>query len=121
MTPIPIVILLTSTVALGIYLGTRYLRHLPRPPVLIGLHFLFGAACLEPIAIVLHGGIVGAQTKPPLTGLLTAAFIAMALASGVTAVMIGRRSRQTANVALSIHAGLAASAFTLMVAWVLKL
>ena len=120
MIEIPIVILITATVGLGIYMGLRYLKRIRNTPMIIGTHFLLGAATLEPMVIVLHGGVNG-HAKAPIFGVLSAAFVGLALMSGATAVMIGRQSRRTADIALASHAGLAATAFFLMVAWVLKL
>ena len=41
--------------------------------------------------------------------------------TGVTAVMVGRKSRQTANLTLATHAGVAATAFVILLAWAFKL
>lgn len=120
MIAIPIVILITATVGFGLYLGLNYLRRVRNKPTIIGVHFLLGAASLEPMVIVLHGGVNG-HARPPLFGILSAAFVGLALLSGVTAVMIGRQSRQTANIALASHASIAAAAFFLMIAWIVTL
>jgi hypothetical protein len=106
------------TVALGLWLGLRYLGRKRNTPVMVGFHFLLGALSLEPMVIALRGGIGGPPAPASLVGTLAAAGLALALFSGITAVMIGRGSRRTANVALGTHAAVAASAFLLMVGWV---
>jgi hypothetical protein len=107
-----------ATVALGLLLGLRYLRRVRNTPVLIGSHFLLGALSLEPMVVALRGGLGGVAAKPSLAGGLAAGLLTLALLSGVSAVMIGRRSRGTANVALGSHAAVAASAFICLVVWV---
>ena len=63
MLAIPIVLLVSATVAIGLYMGLRYLRRARNPPTLIGVHFLLGAASLEPMLIVLRGGLGHPATK----------------------------------------------------------
>jgi hypothetical protein len=116
-----ILILITVTAGLGVYMGLRYLRGLRNRPGVTATHFLLAALSLEPLVIGLRGGIGGAAAKPSLFGVLAAALIALALLSGVTAVMIGRKSRQTANIALGTHAGIAATGYLLLWAWALNL
>jgi hypothetical protein len=120
MLSIPIVILVVATASLGVYLGLRYLRHERNKPIVIGLHILLGAMTLEPMVIAMRGGLGGVPVQPSMFGVLGACGLALALFSGVTAVMIGRRSRQTANVALTCHAAVAASAVLLIGAWALR-
>ena len=57
MIAIPIVIPITATVGFGLYPGLNYLRQVRNKPTIIGVHFLLGAASLEPLVIVLHGGV----------------------------------------------------------------
>ncbi len=121
MLAIPIVLLVSATVAIGLYMGLRYLRRARNPPTLIGVHFLLGAASLEPMLIVLRGGLGHPATKLSPIGLVAAGLIALALMTGVTAVMVGRKSRQTANLTLATHAGVAATAFVILLAWAFKL
>ena len=121
MLAIPIVVLVSATVALGLILGFRYLKRVRNPPTLIGVHFLLGAASLEPMLIVLRGGLGHAAVKLSPVGVAAAGLICVALISGVTAVMVGRKSRQTANLTLATHAGVAATAYLVLLAWAFKL
>jgi uncharacterized membrane protein YozB (DUF420 family) len=114
-----ILALVIATMSVGVYMGLRHLRRLRNRPSVIGLHFILGALTLEPLVVVLRGAPNGAGPKPTLLGVLGAIFIMLALFSGVMAVMIGRKSRQTANVALATHAGVATTAFLLLAAWAL--
>jgi hypothetical protein len=120
MIAIPIALLISATVGLGLYLGYRYLKRIRNTPGLIGTHFLLGAASFEPMVLVLRGGVAG-HAKLSLIAMLMVGGVGLALFSGVTAVMIGRKSRQTANIALATHAGFGLSVFLLMVAWALTL
>jgi hypothetical protein len=115
-----ILALVAATMAVGVYMGLRYLRRLRNRPSVIGLHFILGALTLEPLVVVLRGAPNGGVAKPTVIGVLGALFVLMALMSGVTAVMIGRKSRQTANIALASHASVATVAFLLLLAWALK-
>ena len=120
MLAIPIVILVSVTVAIGLYMGLRYLRRARNPPTLVGVHFLLGAASLEPMLIVLRGGLGHAAARLSPVGIAAAGLIGLALMSGVTAVMVGRTSRQTANLTLATHAAVAAGAYLLLLIWAFK-
>ncbi len=117
MIAIPILLLITATVGVGLYMGLRYLRRQRNRPTIIGLHFLLGAFSLEPMVVTMRGGLGHPAEKLSPLAIAAAVFVALALFSGVTAVMIGRQSRQTANIALASHAGLAAAAFALVMTW----
>lgn len=118
MLAIAILLLVSVTVAIGLYMGLRYLKRQRNTPGVIGTHFLLGALTLEPMLIGLRGGIGLAPVRPSLAGSLAAGLIAVALFTGITAVMIGRKSRQTANIALGTHAAVAGSAYILLWVWV---
>jgi hypothetical protein len=121
MIALPALILLGVTVALGLYLGLQFLRKQPMRPGMIGLHFLLGAGGLEVMVMLLRGAPSGRLAVPGSLGNSAAAFLAMALIAGVTAPMIGRRSRRTAAIALATHASLALGGFLLFLAWVVQL
>jgi Ca2+/Na+ antiporter len=110
--------LVLATMAVGLYMGIRYLRHLRNRPSIIGLHFILGFLSLEPLAFLLRGAMSTATPRPSLVGILGGCGIMLALVSGVTAVMVGRKSRQTANVTLATHVSLATGAFLLLATWV---
>jgi hypothetical protein len=120
MRAIPIVVLLTISVSLGLLLGYQYLRRVRSKPVLIGMHFLFGAASLEILAMLLRGAPDGTTVTPGTFGKVAAAFVVAALFTGVVGPMLGRQSRTTMNVALGTHATVAATAFVLILIWVAR-
>ena len=120
MLAIPIVILLTGAVGLGVYMGLRYLRRLRNKPTIIGLHFLLGAGVLEPALIAMRGGMGGPLKQISFASALGVTFVGLALVTGITAVMIGRKSRQTADIALATHVGVAAIAFVLIMTWAIS-
>jgi hypothetical protein len=105
MLAIPVLVLVSATVTLGVILGLEYLRGVRSRPTMIGMHFLLGAASLEVLVMLLAGA-------PDGTVLLVAA-----LFIGVITPMIGRQSRPTMNIALAAHAIVAASGFVVLVAW----
>lgn len=110
-------ILLSGAVVLGLVLGVDYLRRVRSRPVLIGLHLLLGAGGVELIAIVLRGTPDGKVMPAGWPGKFAALLLLMALFTGLLAPMVGRRSRNTMNLALATHVSLAAVGFTLLLAW----
>ena len=54
MTAVPVLVILSAAVLLGLYLGLLYLRG-ERKPVLIGVHFLLGVGGLEALVMLMHG------------------------------------------------------------------
>ena len=114
---IPVLLLYTVTVGLGLYLGYEYLRRIRSRPAMIGIHFLLGAAGMELVAMLLAGAPDG---RAPLAGALAhaaAGVLLLALFTGVLAPMIGRRSRPVMNAALATHACAACAGFVLLLAW----
>ena len=118
MTVIPVLILLSAAVVLGIVLGLQYLRRERSKPALIGFHLLLGAGGLEVLAMLLHG--TPDRRILPSGGQLTAAaaLVMAAMFSGLIAPMIGRQSRRTMNVALVIHTLIGLTSVVLLLAWV---
>jgi hypothetical protein len=116
-TVIPVLILLSVAVVLGIVLGLQYLQRERSPPVLIGFHLLLGAGGLEMLAMLLHG--TPDRRILPAGALLTAAaaMVMAAMFSGLIAPMVGRQSRRTMNVALLIHTLVGLTGFVLLLAW----
>ena len=120
MTAIPVLVILTAAVLLGLYLGLLYLRG-DRKPALIGFHLLLGVGGLEALVMLLHGTPDGSTTPDDGSlGMTAAAFFAAALISGLTAALL-RRSPVTANVILATHAGAGTIGFVLFLAWMSSL
>ena len=67
MKPLPILFVITAGVALGLYLGWRFLRRERGKPVVIGLHVVLGVVGLEGVAMLITGGMGGGD---PATGQL---------------------------------------------------
>jgi hypothetical protein len=108
---------LAGAVVLGLLLGLDYLRHVRSRPTLIGFHLLLGAGSLEVIVMLLRGSPDGVALAAGPMLKSTAALVAFALCSGLVAPMIGRRSRSTMNVALTVHVTAAACGFVLCIVW----
>jgi hypothetical protein len=107
--------LLTFGAGLGLYLGLLYLRRVRRP-VLVGAHLLLGAAGIETMVITLRGKADGVITTGSF-GIVAVALLAAALVSGLSAPLLGKRSRQRMNILLAIHAGIGLSGFVMFLTW----
>jgi hypothetical protein len=114
---IPVLVLFTATVALGLFLGYQYLRRIPSRPTMIGIHLLLGAGGMELVAMLLAGTPDGAAAPTGKLAHAAAALLLLALFTGLLAPMIGRRSRPTMNAALATHACAAGAGFALLLAW----
>lgn len=121
MIALPIVALLTAGVGLGLLLGLRYLRGLPRKPVMIGAHLLLGAGTLEQIAVLLHGTPSGDVIADQMLGRVALVLIAGALLFGLCAPLLSRQSRRGAEALLVGHASLGALGFAALIAWTFSL
>lgn len=118
---IPVLVLLSAAVALGLVLGLQYVRRVGSKPTLIGLHLILGGAGLEGMAILLRGTPDGTRLPAGVLGNAAAILLAMAMITGFASPMIGRRwPRKTGSIALATHAGLAAIGFVLFLAWWLR-
>jgi len=117
---LPAILFLAGAVVLGLLLGRDYLRRVRSKPALIGFHFLLGAGGIE-VTLMLMRGAPGGTTLPVSLLLKSAAaLLGFALLAGVLAPIIGRRSRGTMNVALSVHVSAAATGFLLYLVWFAK-
>ncbi|GEM_PF-1840373 len=117
MLAIPVLVLVSATVTLGVILGLEYLRGVRSRPTMIGMHFLLGAASLEVLVMLLAGAPDGTVLLVGRLGHVAAGLLVAALFIGVITPMIGRQSRPTMNIALAAHAIVAASGFVVLVAW----
>lgn len=119
MNAIPAALLLTAAAALGVYLGVLYLRRVRRP-ALIGVHLLLGAASMQVTLMMLRGMPNGESAPATTIGLAAAACLAAAMFSGLLAPLIGRGSRQAANIAVLSHATAGLGGFLLFMTWILR-
>ena len=117
MTSIPAALLLTTAVALGLYLGWLYLKRVRRP-ALIGLHLLLGAASLQVTLMMLRGMPNGDAAPATQAGTAAAACLAAAMFSGFVTPLLFRGSRAAANAAVAAHAMAGAAGFVLFMLWV---
>ena len=122
---LPALILLSLTVAFGLYLGQAFLRRQPRRPMVIGLHLLFALGSLEGLVIALHADVEGgsivdsvSSAGPDRTAITMLALIALALFTGLVRSAIGRSTRAVATTTLALHAGLAAAGFATALSWI---
>lgn len=120
MTWLPVLLLLTCGVGLGITMATRNWRGPPRKPVLIGLHILFGAGALEELVVSLHGTESVAALSSANGGSLTALLIAATLFIGFSVPLISRRAPQAARRVLVLHAATGLTAFAALIVWLAK-
>ncbi len=114
---IPVLVLFSGAVALGLYLGYEYLRGIRSRPVMVGIHLLLGAGGMELVAMLLAGTPDGDAAPTGTLARAAAGLLLLALFTGILAPMIGRRSRPTMNAALATHAGAAGAGFVLLLAW----
>lgn len=118
MTLLPPLILLASSVALGLYLGYGYLRRRRNRPALIAFHILPGLGALEVMAMLLRGSPDGTLVPSAALGKAAALALVVAILVGVLTPMLARdRPRSVTTVSLTLHAVLAGAAFVLLVAW----
>lgn len=117
MKAIPVIILLSVTVAFGVFMAIQYLKRQPLQPIMIGLHFLCGAASLEILAMLLRGAPDGTLLSPGGMIKLGGGLVVLAMLSGILVPMLGRDSRRTMNTTLAVHAACGALGFALLVIW----
>ncbi len=115
MKTIPVLVLLGAAVCLGLFLGTQYLRQVRSRPAMIGLHLLLGAGGFEVLVMLLSGAPDGTVLAAGGQGRIAAGLLLLALFTGLTAPMVGRRSRPTMSAALATHAAAALAGFALLV------
>jgi len=115
---LPVVIFFGAAACLGVILGLQYLKGIRSKPVMIGMHLLLGAAGLEVMVMTLAGAPDGTVMWTGTLGRAAAGFLAAALFIGILSPMVGRRSRQTMNIALATHATVASVGVVLLLAWV---
>ena len=118
MKALPVVIFFGAAACLGVILGLQYLKGIRSKPVMIGMHLLLGAAGLEVMVMTLAGAPDGTVMWTGTLGRAAAGFLAAALFIGILSPMVGRRSRQTMNIALATHATVASVGVVLLLAWV---
>lgn len=118
MIAIPAVLIITTGVAIGVYLGLLYLRGVRPRKIVLGAHILLGMGGLEQLAILMRGAPSGAALNVGSFGTGAAALFALALLSGFTAPLLGQRSRRNGEFMLATHALTGAAGFVLLLVWI---
>lgn len=110
--------LTTLAVALGVVLVLWHLRGTEakdRPPSWLGiLHGALGLLSLIVLTVVLRGPVRGVATGVSHFGLIAAWLFVAAL---VTGLYVWTRRRKGPAISLAVHAGVAVTGRTLLVAW----
>ena len=114
----PPLTLLAVNAAIGLVLGTQFLRRRRNPPLLIGLHLLLGGSGLETLAMLLRGPPDGAPAATGSLAALAAGCVMLAMLCGLCAPVLARYSRLGANATVAIHASFAAAGLALLIGWV---
>jgi hypothetical protein len=121
MRPLPIVLVITAGVALGLYLGWRFLRRERGRPAAIGAHVILGVIGLEGVAMLIMGTPDGGD---PATGRLVrmaGLFLVFAVMTGFAAPLLSRkRPRRFGLAAVGVHAVVAATGYALLIAWAVQ-
>jgi drug/metabolite transporter superfamily protein YnfA len=121
MNALPIVLVMTAGVAVGVYLGWLFLRRERSKPTVIGAHVILAVIGLEGVAMLIKGTPDGAD---PATGQLVRAaglFLVLAVMTGFATPMISKkRPRKVGMAAIGVHAAVAATGYVLLVAWAMQ-
>jgi tryptophan-rich sensory protein len=111
MTKLPVALLLTAAVALGLTLGVLYLRGV-RKPGLVAVHVLLGLAALETMMLVVR------STRASTTAAMVAAgFLAWSAFSGLIRPMIADRNKRHGEGLLITHAAAGLTGFVVFLIW----
>ena len=105
-----------STVAIGLYMGWRFLMGERNNRVLIGFHLVLGVIGLEVTALLIKSAPGGARalgSLGPTVALLTTA----TLFTGLLVPLVAQPRPKWATPALVVHARVGAVAFALYLIW----
>ncbi len=115
---LPLLLLLSASMGLGLWMGWQFLRRLGSNPIHIGFHLILGVAGLEMVVMLLRGAPDGSVAAAGALGKSTALVLATAVITGfATSVLARRWSRQGSAWVLAIHALLGSAGFVLFLAW----
>ncbi len=118
MITIPVLLLVTSAVLLGVYLGIFYLRRVRPRRILLDAHILMGMGGLEQLALLIYGAPSGVIMRAGSLGTTAAGLFALAMLSGFTAPLLGQQSRRNGEIMLATHATAGIAGFVFLLAWV---
>jgi hypothetical protein len=116
-----LLLLLGGSVALGLFLGWRYLRHQRNNPVHSAVHLMLGVAGLECMVMLRRGAPDGTVVPAEGWGNAAALLLVLSVLSGLLSPMVGRHwGRRPGTVALIAHAALGAGGFILFLGWLVQ-
>jgi hypothetical protein len=120
MTTAFVIVFLSSTLFVGLYLISLHLPDV-RQPIAIGLHGALGLSALISLGLFVRGAANENVIAANRFGYLSCGFLALAALLGLMTSYLARRSPMVANVLLLTHASLAAAGFVLCAAWISSL
>ncbi len=121
MTIAPIIVIISTTVAIGGYMGFQYLMGVRNRPMLIAIHLLLGAGGLEVMAMLLRGAPDGSHIMRHDLGEIAAIFMVGALMTGLIVPLLAQPAPRRIGPLLLVHAGVALIAYGALVYWAFQL
>jgi len=88
---IPVALMLSASVALGLWLGWQFLRRSRSNPIHIGFHLILGVVGLEAVAMLMRGAPDGTITQSGSYGKLAALVLALAIITGFATALVLQR------------------------------
>jgi hypothetical protein len=117
MRALPVLVLISIGICLGLYMGWQVWQGRKNKPVMIGIHFLMGVAALEILVMLMAGGPDGVEMPGANLAQIAAGCIAGAVVIGIIAALTARYSRVAANISLIAHAASALTGFGFLIYW----
>ncbi|MBB1072852.1 hypothetical protein HUU62_00280 [Rhodoferax sp. 4810] len=118
----PVALILTASMGLGLWMGWQYLRRLGSNPIHIGFHLILGVAGLEAMVMLMRGALDGQAAAAGTWGKVAALVLGLAVISGFATSVVARRwSRQTVGLVLATHSVVGAVGFVMFLAWAFSL
>lgn len=117
MTVWPAILVLGTTVAIGLYMFWLHLTGARNDRMLIGFHLLLGFAGLEVTVILLRGHFTGGVAAPGSPGRYAAVLFAAAMLSGLLVPLLAPRWRSGVTPMLWGHAVAGLAGFAALMAW----
>ena len=117
----PVVVIVATTVLIGLYMGFRFLQGVRNKPWLGGLHLLLGAAGLEVMAMLLRGAPNGDAVPAEANAHWAGGLIVAALLSGLFVAIIAKPMPNRIGMTLAVHASFGLLGFAALLLWAMKL
>jgi len=119
LTPLmPVVFLLSASMALGLWMGWQFLRRSSSNPIHIGFHLILGVAGMEMVVMLLRTAPDGSVVAAGSFGKSAALVLATAVITGFATSVVARRwSRQAGGMVLLSHAVVGAAGFVIFLVW----